>query len=429
MWCLCVVVACSYLRGNAFIAVSGASALASTTEAFDIGANAIASLPAPLFSEASALYADVVGNAFPSVCPDGQDGVTAPGSGDGYCRRHRHLCHVAFWEAVRPVVDDLDGWSTMDDEDAPAPCDAGGDGDDDWPAWEGVTCDESGRITSIILNDVGLRGQISWAALSGCDGLEELNLASNAELSSPALPDDFFALQPALRMLALNDVQLSGSVPPAVAYSSLVVLEAARSGISGELPLRAMPLLRRLRVNGNAREFASRDASLPAPCPHPVLCFVLRCLCRAVEGTLDHDALAALNELNNINVGGNSEMTGYFDVAVLASMPLESFTITACNFRAITGAASLPSTVKTFQLNGNDMITTLPEGFFTAPDSLGTVVLGEALNDPAAAGCPPWAPKQALIQSRCVARRRRCSKPRVLCCVCSVLVCASPASQ
>ena len=99
--------------------------------------------------------------------------------------------------------------------------------------WQGVTTDDDGRVTSLILRDNGLSGELP-ALLGGMDRLEVLSLDRNS--LNGELPAQLGNLS-SLTRLSLNRNQLSGSIPSELgSLSNLSIIGLANNQLSGSLP-------------------------------------------------------------------------------------------------------------------------------------------------------------------------------------------------
>ncbi|TVU22068.1 hypothetical protein EJB05_31745, partial [Eragrostis curvula] len=121
----------------------------------------------------------------------------------------------------------------------PAPC----------GAWRGVSC-AGGRVTRLVLEDLGLSGDAALPALAKLDGLRVLSLKGNA-LSGP-VPD----LSPlaGLKLLFLASNALSGPIPPSLgSLYRLYRLDLSFNNLSGAVPreLNRLDRLLTLRLDSN----------------------------------------------------------------------------------------------------------------------------------------------------------------------------------
>ena len=123
--------------------------------------------------------------------------------------------------------------------------------------WHGVSVDNSGRVTSLILRDNNLSGSIP-PELGSLKNLEYANANGN-ELSGP-IPAELGNLT-TLRHLHLNDNDLSGSIPPELGrLANLSRLYLNDNELSGSIPseLGGLTSLERLYLDDN-------DLSGPIP--------------------------------------------------------------------------------------------------------------------------------------------------------------------
>jgi hypothetical protein len=160
------------------------------------------------------------------------------------------LCHanagsleddVAALSAFRLAADRTGALTSWDASATPAsPC--GG-------TWRGVTC-TGGRVTRLVLEELGLSGDAALPALARLDGLRVLSLKGNA--LSGAVPD----LSPlaGLKLLFLARNALSGPVPPSLgALYRLYRLDLSLNNLSGVVPpeLNRLDRLLTLRLDSN----------------------------------------------------------------------------------------------------------------------------------------------------------------------------------
>ena len=99
--------------------------------------------------------------------------------------------------------------------------------------WKGVTTNNDGRVTKLILRYNGLSGEIP-AELGNLSNLIELTLSGN-DLSGE-IPPELGSLSN-LVGLNLSENQLSGEIPPELgSLSNLGYLDLAENQLSGEIP-------------------------------------------------------------------------------------------------------------------------------------------------------------------------------------------------
>ena len=99
--------------------------------------------------------------------------------------------------------------------------------------WHGVTTNNDGRVTRLMLNDNGLSGTLP-TSLGDLKNLEWLNLGNN-ELSGK-LPASLGGLT-RLQLLALQSNQFSGELPPSLGnLTDLRLMRLSNNALSGALP-------------------------------------------------------------------------------------------------------------------------------------------------------------------------------------------------
>ncbi len=99
--------------------------------------------------------------------------------------------------------------------------------------WYGVTSNNDGRVTRLIVNDNGLSGTLP-TSLGDLKSLEWLNLGNN-ELSG-TLPASLGSLT-RLQLLALQSNQFSGELPPSLGnLTELRLMQLSNNALSGILP-------------------------------------------------------------------------------------------------------------------------------------------------------------------------------------------------
>ena len=100
--------------------------------------------------------------------------------------------------------------------------------------WKGVTTNNDGRVTKLILRYNGLSGEIP-AELGNLSNLIELTLSGN-DLSGE-IPPELGSLSNLSVGLNLSENQLSGEIPPELgSLSNLIELHLTNYGLSGEIP-------------------------------------------------------------------------------------------------------------------------------------------------------------------------------------------------
>ena len=101
--------------------------------------------------------------------------------------------------------------------------------------WFGVTCDDNGSVTKIVLKENGLTGELPGELFSLLD-LTQLSLDHN-EISGD-IPGDFIVLQK-LEILELDSNQFSGTIPAQLyQMPTLQALDLNNNTLSGSLSSR-----------------------------------------------------------------------------------------------------------------------------------------------------------------------------------------------
>ncbi|OWM63595.1 MDIS1-interacting receptor like kinase 2-like [Punica granatum] len=102
-------------------------------------------------------------------------------------------------------------------------------------SWEGIGCNYSGRVASINLTNIGLRGTLHEFNFSSLPAMSSLDLHDN-ELSGE-IPPRIFTSLPNLTLLNLGFNQFSGYIPQAVGkLSKLNVLSLSNNLLVGSIP-------------------------------------------------------------------------------------------------------------------------------------------------------------------------------------------------
>ena len=192
--------------------------------------------------------------------------------------------------------------------------------------WYGVTTDDSGRVTELILNDNGLSGSIP-AVLGNLSNLKVLNLANprltcrrssgqrwvcTSSLPAPnrltgAIPADLARLAN-LEQLVLDGNQLSGTIPAWLGnLSKLERLSLPGNQLTGTIPadLGRLTNLRFLRLSFNPMD---EDTPLPAWLTSLSHLMQIDLVGLDLTGTVP-PGLARLTNLNIVRLFGN-QLTG-----------------------------------------------------------------------------------------------------------------------
>eukprot|EP00934_Nitzschia_sp_Nitz4_P004740 Nitzschia sp. Nitz4//scaffold28_size193895//9875//12667//NITZ4_001621-RA/size193895-snap-gene-0.318-mRNA-1//1//CDS//3329545850//4730//frame0 len=143
----------------------------------------------------------------------------------------------------------------------------------------GVGCNDNNMINSLIIADMGLRGEIP-VELSGLSNLEILDVQSNFLTGS--LPSWSFS---GLQTLSVANNHLEGSIPESIlGLSSLTALDVSNNLLSSTLPtmIAQMEQLSKLDVSGN--QFTG---TLPAVSPSMPKLVELDLSDNVLSGTLD----------------------------------------------------------------------------------------------------------------------------------------------
>ncbi|EHA8588748.1 Leucine-rich repeat receptor-like protein kinase PXC1 [Cocos nucifera] len=131
--------------------------------------------------------------------------------------------------------------------------------------WRGVGCSAGGRVTSLSLPFLDLRGPL--ASLSYLDQLRRLDLHGN-HLNGTLLP--LIPALPNLKVLYLSQNDLSGEIPPAVGpLTRLLRLDLSSNDLCGPIPGDALANLTRLltlRLQNNLLSGRLPDLSAALPC-------------------------------------------------------------------------------------------------------------------------------------------------------------------
>ncbi|KAL7152025.1 hypothetical protein ABFS83_04G070000 [Erythranthe nasuta] len=99
--------------------------------------------------------------------------------------------------------------------------------------WYGIAC-SSGRVTSIVLNDLGLIGEFDFLAVSSLQMLKNLSLSGNQ--FSGAITKEIGSIQ-SLQNLDVSRNSFAGSVPSELAaLENLVALNVSSNEMVGEIP-------------------------------------------------------------------------------------------------------------------------------------------------------------------------------------------------
>ncbi|KAG8081284.1 hypothetical protein GUJ93_ZPchr0007g5662 [Zizania palustris] len=131
-------------------------------------------------------------------------------------------------------------------------------------AWDGVECDDDGRVTALRLPGRGLAGPIP-PSLAGLVRLEDLDLSYNA-LTGDISP---VAAAAALRAANLSSNLLNGSLVDLAALPDLATFNASNNSLTGSLTpdfCAGAPALRVLDLSTNSLAGALSYSAEPPPC-------------------------------------------------------------------------------------------------------------------------------------------------------------------
>ncbi|CAL2253807.1 unnamed protein product [Prunus armeniaca] len=100
--------------------------------------------------------------------------------------------------------------------------------------WKGITCDQDGWVTRLLLPSKGLKGDISPFSLAYLTHLTHLNLSHNSLYGS--LETQFFFSLNQLEILDLSYNRLFGELPLSLQSSNIRIVDLSRNHFSGAIP-------------------------------------------------------------------------------------------------------------------------------------------------------------------------------------------------
>ena len=171
--------------------------------------------------------------------------------------------------------------------------------------WHGVTTDESGRVTELILHSNGLRGEI-LSKLDVLTSLTVLNLAYN-DLSGE-IPPRLGSLGN-LHKLILSYNDMIGEIPPGLGdLNKLTLLNLAGNRLSGEIPIELGRLenLQMLDLGGN-----QLSGEIPVELGRLESLYTLGLEGNQLSGAIPVE-LGRLENLQMLDLEGN-QLSGYAD--------------------------------------------------------------------------------------------------------------------
>ncbi|CAL9017021.1 unnamed protein product [Prunus brigantina] len=100
--------------------------------------------------------------------------------------------------------------------------------------WKGITCDQDGWVTHLLLPSKGLKGDISPFSLANLTHLTHLNLSHNSLYGS--LETQFFFSLNRLEILDLSYNRLFGELPLSLSSSNIRTVDLSSNHFSGAIP-------------------------------------------------------------------------------------------------------------------------------------------------------------------------------------------------
>lgn len=137
------------------------------------------------------------------------------------------ICFISSFISTNHACNKMDHDSLQSSFDTPSPLNWSSS---DCCHWEGITCDENGRVTSLLLPSKGLKGGIS-PSLGNLTHLSHLNLSQN-QLSGP-LGTGLFLSMNHLEILDLSYNHLSGELPLSIPSIYIRVVNLSSNQFNG----------------------------------------------------------------------------------------------------------------------------------------------------------------------------------------------------